>query len=555
MKSSLQTLAAFVVGLAATLAQSQPVAPAPDLATNPPPVATRINPALPSIFIAGDSTAARSSATNQQGWGTPFAKYFDAEKVNVVNRARGGRSSRTFITEGLWDQLLADVKTNDLVLIQFGHNDAGAINDASRARGSLRGLGEETEAIDNLVTKRPETVHTFGWYIRKMIADVKAKGAKPVLLSLTIRNLWNDGQIERGSGSYGAWLAESARIAGVPFIDVSQLVADKLEPLGEQQVSALYPRDHTHFNATGADLHARFVVIGLKQLEGQPVNAWLSAAGRELGEKSGEPKAAAPRVGPVHPGFNQNLPTVWLIGDSTVRNGRGDGAGGLWGWGDPLAACFDKTKINVENQALGGTSSRSFLTTKLWEAVRSQVKPGDFVILQFGHNDGGGAYDDNRARKSIKGSGDDTIEVTLATGVKETVHTYGWYLRRFVADTKAAGATPIVCSPIPRNDWTDGKVHRAADSYGRWAREAAAASGALFIDLNRLVADRYDQLGEAAVKPFFPKEHTHTGWDGAVVNAQCVVAGLKALPDCRLREFLPADAATPHEPGNPGPGK
>jgi lysophospholipase L1-like esterase len=555
MKPSLPTLAAFALGLAATFAQNQPVAPAADLATNPPPVATRINPALPSIFIAGDSTAARSSATNQQGWGAPFAKYFDPDKVNVVNRARGGRSSRTFITEGLWDQLLADVKTNDVVLIQFGHNDAGAINDASRARGSLHGLGEETEAIDNLVTKKRETVHTFGWYIRKMIADTRARGAQPVLLSLTIRNLWHDGQIERGSGSYGAWLAESARTAGVPFIDLSQLVADKLEPLGEKQVSALYPRDHTHFNATGADLHARFVVIGLKQLKGQPVNAWLSAAGRELGGKSDEQKAAAPRVGPVHPGFNQNLPTVWLIGDSTVRNGRGDGAGGLWGWGDPFAAYFDKTKINVENQALGGTSSRSFLTTKLWAAVRSQLKPGDFVIMQFGHNDGGGAYDDSRARKSIKGSGDDTIEVTLATGVKETVHTYGWYLRRFATDTKAAGATPIVCSLVPRNDWSGGKVHRAADSYGRWAQEAAAASGAFLIDLNGLVADHYDQLGEPAVKPFFPKEHTHTGWAGAVLNAQCVVAGIKALPDCRLREFLQTNPVTPNEPGATGPGK
>jgi lysophospholipase L1-like esterase len=75
----------------------------------------------------------------------PFADYFDPTRVNVVNRARGGRSSRTFVTEGLWDQLMASVKPGDIVLIQFGHNDGGAINDTNRARGSLRGIGDETE--------------------------------------------------------------------------------------------------------------------------------------------------------------------------------------------------------------------------------------------------------------------------------------------------------------------------------------------------------------------------------------------------------------------------
>ena len=98
-----------------------------------------LNPALHSIFIAGNSTAAPGAGARQQGWGVPFANYFDTSKVNVVNRARGGRSSRTFITEGLWDKLLADVKPGDIVLIEFGHNDAGAINDTSRARGSSMG--------------------------------------------------------------------------------------------------------------------------------------------------------------------------------------------------------------------------------------------------------------------------------------------------------------------------------------------------------------------------------------------------------------------------------
>ncbi len=261
--------------------------------------------------------------------------------------------------------------------------------------------------------------------------------------------------------------------------------------------------------------------------------------------------AGVPRVGPVHPGFNSALPTLWIIGDSTVKNSWDTGSDGLWGWGNPIGAYFDKTKINVENQALGGTSSRSFITTKLWDAVLAQVKPGDFVMLQFGHNDGGGAYDDSRARRSISGSGDETMEVTLRdTGQKETVHTYGWYIRQYISDTKAKGATAIVCSLIPRNDWTDGKVRRADATYGKWAKEAAQAGGAYFLDLNSIIADRYDKLGEEAVKPFFPNEHTHTGWDGAVLNAECVVEGIKGLKDCPLNRYL---LANPERPKLPAP--
>src|SRR5882724_3083733 len=110
----------------------------------------------PSIFIAGDSTAA-NGMPGAIGWAKPFAALFDPSKVNVRNSARGGRSSRTFVTEGLWDRLIADVKAGDYVLIQFGHNDGGPINGAQIARGSLPGLGDETQEIDNQLTGKHET--------------------------------------------------------------------------------------------------------------------------------------------------------------------------------------------------------------------------------------------------------------------------------------------------------------------------------------------------------------------------------------------------------------
>ena len=502
---------------------------APDLTTNPAPPTAVINPKLPSIFIAGDSTAARGNGTNQQGWAVPFAGYFNPAKVNVVNRARGGRSSRTFITEGLWDQLLADVKRGDIVLIQFGHNDAGAINDTSRARGSISGLGEETQEIDNLITKKHEVVHTFGWYVRKMIADTKAKGATPIVLSLTVRNVWKDGKVERGSGHYSQWSAEIAKAGHLQFINVTDLIADQYDVMGEDKVKALYPRDHTHFYTAGADLHAAAVVSGLKGLKPSPVSKLLSAKGNAVAyDRFGRLNLPRPA--------NPALPTLFLIGDSTVRNGRGDGANGQWGWGDYLGTHLNPDKINVVNRAVGGTSIRTYLTEGHWDRVQAMVKPGDFVMMQFGHNDNGSP---TTGRTAIKGVGPETLDVENPTNQQhEVVQTFGGYLRKYIADTRAKGATPMVCSLIPRKIWKDGKIARNKDSQAGWAEQVATAEGVAFVDLNEIIAQRYDELGPEKVEPLFGDEHTHTSAAGAELNAQCVIAGLKALKADPLAPYL-----------------
>ncbi len=508
---------------------------APDLASNPPAIITAINPALPRIFIAGDSTAARGAGVNQQGWAVPFADYFDKTKVNIINLARGGRSSRTFITEGLWDRLLGEVKPGDIVLIQFGHNDAGLINDSRRARGSLPGLGEETQEIDNLQTGKHEVVHTYGWYMRKMIADTRAKGATPIVLTLTVRDIWQDGRIERGSGRYSPWAAEVAPGEHVLFVDLTDIMADKFDAMGEEKVKALYPRDHTHFNAIGADLHAAGVVAGLKGLRPSPITKFLSDEGKQV---KADPFSWLQLPLPA----NRRLPTLFLIGDSTVRNGRGTGANNQWGWGDFVGKYFDPEKINVVNRAIGGTSSRSYLTGGQWDCVLAMLRPGDFVMMQFGHNDNAPLNDKTRARGTIKGVGAESQAITnLMTGRPEVVHTYGWYLRKYIADARAKEATPIVCSQIPRKIWKDGKIVRSRDSYAGWAEQVARAEGVGFVDLNEIIAERYDALGPEKVNPLFGDPHTHTTAAGADLNAQCVIAGLKVLPDDPLAPYLQTD--------------
>jgi lysophospholipase L1-like esterase len=233
---------------------------------------------------------------------------------------------------------------------------------------------------------------------------------------------------------------------------------------------------------------------------------------------------------------SNSVPTLYLIGDSTVNTPTK----GQQGWGTALPALFDQTKIAVVNRARGGRSSRTFYTESLWDQVRDSLKRGDFVLMQFGHNDGG-PLDEGRARASLKGNGEETQDVdNKTTGKNETVHTYGWYLRKYVADAKAKGATPIVLSPIPRNIWKDGKVARAANEYGKWAAEAAKTEGALFINLNEIVSGHYEEFGQPKVAEtyFTATDHTHTTPEGAKFNAACVVEGIRSLKDCSLANYL-----------------
>lgn len=239
------------------------------------------------------------------------------------------------------------------------------------------------------------------------------------------------------------------------------------------------------------------------------------------------------------PPANPKLPTLYIIGDSTVRNGQGDGADGQWGWGDFVGVYFDSTKINVVNWALGGRSSRTFITQGHWQKVVNALKPGDFVMMQFGHNDSSAINDDSRARGTLPGVGEETEEIdNLLTKQHEIVHTFGWYLRQYVSDTRAKGATPIICSLVPRKIWKDGRIVRNADTYAGWAQQVAGAEQVAFVDLNEIIATRYNELGPQAVEPLFADPHTHTTLAGAEISAKAVIMGLQSLKHDPLGKYL-----------------
>jgi lysophospholipase L1-like esterase len=220
------------------------------------------NPSLPTVWIIGDSTAKNKE---DLGWGDHFAHYVDTSRLNVVNRARAGRSSRTFIKEGAWDSALAQMKPGDFVLIQMGHNDGGAVEAEPKSRGTLKGTGEETKVLTwpDGANGSTEVVHTYGWYLRKYIADARAKGATPILLTLTVRNIWTAGRIERDMG-YRAEIFAVGEETKTPVADMSEIAANEFEAMGQEKTAADFPIDHTHTSPAGAELNAKAVADSLR---------------------------------------------------------------------------------------------------------------------------------------------------------------------------------------------------------------------------------------------------------------------------------------------------
>jgi lysophospholipase L1-like esterase len=270
----------IVAAFVCTAAAQRTTAPATQQTSRAP-----LNPALPSLFVVGDSTASNGP---RNGWGDPLADYFDATKINARNRALGGRSSRSFQTEGHWAAVLKEMKAGDYVLLQMGQNDGGS-QDTGRARGSLPGIGEETKEVlmpeSGEIEPPPpgtkEVVHTFGWYIRKYVTDAKARGVTPIVMSLTAKDLWTpEGKNRRPYDKFPEWSEQIAREQGVQFLDLINIMGDQFDKMGQEKAHALF-QDTTHTKEAGADLNAAGVIAGLKALK-SPLVEYLSDKGRAV---------------------------------------------------------------------------------------------------------------------------------------------------------------------------------------------------------------------------------------------------------------------------------
>lgn len=480
----------------------------------------------PVLFLVGNSTMRTGTLGNGQngqwGWGYFMPDYFDKSKITVENHALGGMSSRTFYNK-LWKDVVDGIRPGDWVIIELGHNDNGPY-DSGRARASIPGIGKDSLNVTIKETGEKETVYTYGEYMRRYINDVRRKGGNPILFSLTPRCAWDDKdstKVTRVNNTFGLWAKQVAEEENVPFVDLNDITARKFERFGKDKVKTMFYLDRIHTSEFGAKVNAQSAVEGLMTLENVPLKDWLIPTVPDT-------KTGASRK----PG----RPVLFTIGDSTVKNEDKDDDS-MWGWGSVIAELFDTTRISVENHAMAGRSARTFLDEGRWDKVYNALQPGDFVLIQFGHNDGGD-INTGKARGELHGAGPESKVFKMeATGKNQVVYTYGWYLRKFIMDAKEKGAIPIIVSHTPRNKWADGKIESNKGSFGLWARQAAKQGKAYFVDLNTISGKKLQVLGEGNTSVYFKKDHTHSSKAGARLNAAGIAEGIMNT-DCALKDYL-----------------
>ena len=243
-----------------------------------------------------------------------------------------------------------------------------------------------------------------------------------------------------------------------------------------------------------------------------------------------------------------HVTTIFVIGDSTAANKDLSKGSPERGWAMVLQSYFDSTFVRVDNHAVNGRSSKSFINEKRWDKVLSLIKPGDYVIIQFGHND----------------------EKPKADRHTDPGSTFDYNLAKFVRETREKGGIPVLMNSVVRRNWqpatqdepSDAKKSKnnkknkkqtetkyvLTDTHGLYIvapRDVAQRMNVHFVDANRITHQMEDSLGvegskklhmnfEPGEHPLFPngkEDNTHyTEYGANMVASRLADALCKEIP-------------------------
>jgi len=212
--------------------------------------------------------------------------------------------------------------------------------------------------------------------------------------------------------------------------------------------------------------------------------------------------------------------TVRLAGDSTMA--VGGGGSGTQGWGVFLSQFLT---IPVVNDAIGGESARSYSDQGLFTSLVNTAQKGDYVIIEFGHNDGSAGAVDNGKQDAVGDGFNITSTVTAANGTKILIHSFAFYIENAVAALLQKGAIPIISSQTPDNIWTNGAI-APPNRFVTYAQSIGTRRSITYVDHYAYTASAFDALGETQTTTFYPNDHLHTSPAGALVVAEAFVRGL-----------------------------
>ncbi len=486
----------FVLGGAA-LAQGDP-ARAWDAAT----AAIRKPGTTVRVELIGDSTQ-----TDNAGYGRGFCANLTA-KVDCVNMARGGASTKTFREMGLWDTALATKP--DYMVIQFGHNDAEKVD----------GVAEMDRQV---------SIAVYEANLRRYVTEARAAGIKPVLCTpLTRRYFGADGKIHSDLLVHAATMKKVAAEMKVPLIDLQAESIAYLDKVGEAEGNQLAITkkddagktiyDKTHLDWAGSYVFGRMVAVDL----GKEVPA-LAADVRPEAAKLPPEGVKAMKViegGPVK---------IVLTGDSTVATGGG--------WGPGFGAVMTKN-VKCVDDALNGRSSKSYRDEGAWD--KALAEKGDYYFIQWGHND--------QKKEDPKRYTDPETD-------------YQANLKRYIAEVRAIGAVPVLVTSLSRRTFRDGVLVEDLKPYVAATKKVGAEEFVTVVDLNAISvamlkkmtqeeADKFD----AELHPDAKAENAKPGLDRTHLNPYGQKVFGRIVADQVVRTLVELGPDVVGEPAN-GAGK
>lgn len=453
-------------------------------------LAAEVQPNAINVYLTGDSTVkSYGPSRGEGGWGEYLQNYFN-NKVTIINKSEGGRSSRSFINEGRLQDVLNGIKPGDYLFIQFGHNDCSVAHSLERyapiGTPDAKGVypvtaGNLVETPAELFASKPmhgKTYYahgsggTFKWYLKQFVDGAKGKGATPVLVTPVSRMYFSgtairehhDDNTSQGN-AYVTAVKQLAAEEGILCIDMFEITKAMYERLGIDQASRMQfvknggAVDNTHYNKYGG-----FYVGGLMAEAIKKANISIS-----------------PYVQKPTEFVTMDTTELILVGDSTVCQYGVDGnyRVGRNGYGMQLGNYLND-KVSIRNLAISGKSTKDFLNYPEYKTMLSKLDLGDYLMIGFGHND----------QKPGERYSDPYGSITTEGSTKYNLYNY------YIKPALDKGATPILVTPIVRRKFnSDGTI---TPDHGQWEvaiRELAQELGIDLIEGTKLTCEYYGQIG------------------------------------------------------------
>ncbi len=457
------------------------------------------------LYLMGDSTAKYYGDDNTiGGWGEYLINYLDSD-VDLINKAEGGRSARSYLNQGRLKEVLNEVQPGDYVFIQFGTNDQRTDDAAFLEHSVVLGEPDANGIYPTMaatLSKTPEKLYnsyknteypygemfypyesgTFKWYMKQHVDAIKKAGAIPVLLTPMCRIFFDsDGKITPHFGEKDGYitavkqLAEEEDILCLDMFDITKALYEQYGVLTTQGLHNIKEDgtvDLTHYNKFGANLIASKMADAIKD------------SGLTIGDHIVASEIAVDRT--------QSLKTANLFvlgGTPAAGDDKGDYAVNAGGYGDYLQK-YLSGKITVNNLAVKDATVKNYINTEEYKKYTEGLNEGDYVLINFGNNDGDDRGSENEYHNYAYASSDINANNSFA------YYLYNYYIKP-AEDKKAV---VILMTPTAERSFESGEYKANENLYVQNVIDIVKSKAYFYVNLNDVTQNLYKTMGEEGSK-------------------------------------------------------